>query len=196
MFNWHFTDTKLAAEGFIIPDSNTTDEDVVWSIGHAVDFLSSVKKDFSGKSKEILGKSLEMRNLIHFIGDLHQPLHAVSRFSEEHPNGDLGGNLFKIQHYDDPKWNNLHFIWDHIFDLPDNKGGDLWSPIRTPEEWKFVSDFANSIMDEHSYQSLSSQMLKNPTAKDWAAVSDFRQKIHNLGKLRAMQKLRIQSQGE
>lgn len=71
MFNWHFTDTKLAAEGFIIPEDNTSDEDVVWSIDQIIDFLSSTKKDFSGKSKEILGKSLEMRNLIHFIGDLH-----------------------------------------------------------------------------------------------------------------------------
>lgn len=83
----------------------------------------------------------------------------------------MGGNLFKIQHYDDPKWNNLHFIWDHIFDLPEKPtpgGGDLWSPLRTLEEWNFLSDFAQSIMIEHSYQSLSSQMLKNARAKDWA----------------------------
>jgi S1/P1 Nuclease len=71
MFNWHFNDQKLAEEGFVIPEDNTSDENVVWAIDTVTTFLIGNKKDFSGKSKEILGKSLEMRNLIHWIGDIH-----------------------------------------------------------------------------------------------------------------------------
>src|SRR5439155_20249015 len=53
--------------------------------------------------------------LIHLVGDVHQPLHCVSRFTGSHldetthaDRGDLGGNLFKL---DDPA-KNLHSLWD------------------------------------------------------------------------------------
>ena len=44
--------------------------------------------------------------LIHFVGDLHQPLHAADH-------GDLGGNKLKATYgiYSTPKL-NLHMIWD------------------------------------------------------------------------------------
>lgn len=32
----------------------------------------------------------------HFIGDIHQPLHAASYFSEQFPSGDAGGNAWPI----------------------------------------------------------------------------------------------------
>jgi hypothetical protein len=41
--------------------------------------------------------------LIHFVGDIHQPLHA-GRFE------DLGGNKIKVNWFSDLK--NLHQIWD------------------------------------------------------------------------------------
>ena len=43
-----------------------------------------------------LGESLNLRLLIHYVGDLHQPLHATSRYTESHPNGDRGGNDFHL----------------------------------------------------------------------------------------------------
>ena len=32
------------------------------------------------------------RLLLHFVGDIHQPLHGVQYFSTKYPNGDKGGN--------------------------------------------------------------------------------------------------------
>lgn len=47
--------------------------------------------------------------LIHLVGDIHQPLHTVSLFSEQFPKGDRGGNLFWIK----PKGAvKLHSYWD------------------------------------------------------------------------------------
>lgn len=44
--------------------------------------------------------------LIHFVGDLHMPLHAGDR-------GDRGGNDVKAAYGDyAPQWLNLHSIWD------------------------------------------------------------------------------------
>src|SRR5262249_14001783 len=41
-------------------------------------------------------KSYDLVWLEHLIGDIHQPLHATSRFTRNLPNGDQGGNLIKI----------------------------------------------------------------------------------------------------
>ena len=64
--------------------------------------------------KRALGDSFNLRMLIHFTGDIHQPLHTTSRFSKDFPNGDLGGNKFHLT----PRANstdpitNLHALWD------------------------------------------------------------------------------------
>eukprot|EP00494_Astrolonche_serrata_P031297 UN31566 len=39
-------------------------------------------------------KSTALRLLIHYIGDLHQPLHAATRVDDAYPSGDRGGNSF------------------------------------------------------------------------------------------------------
>lgn len=49
---------------------------------------------------------------MHYVGDVHQPLHGSERYSEDHPSGDVGGNLFTLQTYDGSK--NLHAAWDAL----------------------------------------------------------------------------------
>jgi hypothetical protein len=51
----------------------------------------------------------------HLTGDLHQPLHCTSSFAQPHPEGDAGGNKFKLglpnpQHPREKM--ALHFLWD------------------------------------------------------------------------------------
>ena len=57
------------------------------------------------KNKELeqQNKVLYLRLLIHFVADIHQPMH-VGRYD------DLGGNKIKINWFNDPS--NLHQIWD------------------------------------------------------------------------------------
>jgi len=58
------------------------------------------------------GKSLALRLLIHYYGDIHQPLHNVDRYTKEFPNGDKGGNEFELKnHY---SANELHAVWDNV----------------------------------------------------------------------------------
>jgi len=50
------------------------------------------------------------------VGDIHQPLHSVARFSKALPNGDRGGNEVKLTN---PRamaeWGqNLHAYWDDL----------------------------------------------------------------------------------
>lgn len=56
-------------------------------------------------------KAFALRMLLHIIGDIHQPLHTISIFSAEHPDGDKGGNL--VQLAPNEIGNNLHAYWDN-----------------------------------------------------------------------------------
>jgi len=54
-----------------------------------------------------------MRLLIHYVGDISQPLHTLTRITEQFPKGDYGGNLFNISSpvgFKDVK--ELHALWD------------------------------------------------------------------------------------
>ncbi len=53
-----------------------------------------------------------LRLIIHFVGDIHQPLHCATRISAANPTaeGDRGGNLVKIRVAD--RDTNLHSYWD------------------------------------------------------------------------------------
>lgn len=61
---------------------------------------------------ESMGLSYAMRLLIHFMGDIHQPLHCLTRINDDLPVGDKGGNAFKLpNHY---SADNLHSVWDAV----------------------------------------------------------------------------------
>jgi hypothetical protein len=56
---------------------------------------------------------------MHLIGDIHQPLHMVSRVTVENPKGDAGGNAFDLARKGDVE--NLHSLWDSaIYEMPSN----------------------------------------------------------------------------
>lgn len=50
--------------------------------------------------------------LIHLVGDVHQPLHATSRFTNAVPKGDAGGNAIKLCL--SPCRDELHAFWDQV----------------------------------------------------------------------------------
>ncbi|MHB8638150.1 MAG: S1/P1 nuclease [Fimbriimonadaceae bacterium] len=104
---WHYIDLYFRADGTstnLKPDA----ENVVWAIGK----FSKVLADRSA-SEAARGQAL--RYLLHFVGDIHQPLHCASRVTASEPRGDAGGNRFSIE---DPtkvagrRPHNLHFLWD------------------------------------------------------------------------------------
>ena len=61
--------------------------------------IAVIKSDTATKEE----KAFNLRMLVHFIGDLHQPLHTGI-------GEDKGGNDFQVQWYNDGT--NLHRVWD------------------------------------------------------------------------------------
>lgn len=98
--NWHFNDERTPSPNQ--PES----ENVIKAIERFTKELSN-----TGASDETRGAAL--RYLIHFVGDIHQPMHNVARDSAEFPNGDRGGNDFLVGESGlKPRPKNLHYLWD------------------------------------------------------------------------------------
>lgn len=104
-FNWfdsiHYIDQYVTEDKTPLPQMQR--HHAVW----AIDEASRVLKRSKANAYE---KGLSFRILLHVVGDLHQPMHAVSRVSKHYPEGDLGGNLFVLGK--NPVANNLHAYWD------------------------------------------------------------------------------------
>jgi hypothetical protein len=98
----HYIDIPFSSDGSSLPPIESTN--AVWAINKAMIVLSSKKTNASDKK-------LALRMLIHIVGDIHQPLHAVTRVSAQLPNGDLGGNLFLLAK--NSVGSNLHQYWDN-----------------------------------------------------------------------------------
>lgn len=82
-------------KGTIAPDSDYYTHEIAWSFENVAD-----------------QRSFALRLLIHYVGDLHQPLHAVSEVDHSYPKGDSGGNDHKIPSEDGVA--NLHQVWDSV----------------------------------------------------------------------------------
>jgi hypothetical protein len=129
MFNWHFTNQILLANNtqsnlpFLkkkvppsVEQSRINPYNVTYIIESAIATLQTPDSlPNSGETDKTLMKSLMLRNLIHFVGDIHQPLHATTRIAPLTPDGDQGGNLYNITWTGHPEVQELHFVWDHAF---------------------------------------------------------------------------------
>ncbi|HEX3725795.1 MAG TPA: S1/P1 nuclease, partial [Pirellulales bacterium] len=72
---------------------------------------ASVEKIRTGSDAE---KAISLCWLIHLIGDIHQPLHCASLYTEAFPEGDRGGNLSLVR-IDKGMPIRLHPTWDNLF---------------------------------------------------------------------------------
>jgi len=70
-------------------------------------YYKTVKKYFPDEED---ARSFALRLVIHYAGDVHQPLHATALVDDKYPNGDAGGNFERLP--DICGAHNLHAVWD------------------------------------------------------------------------------------
>lgn len=99
---WHFIDTPFSPDKTALPPIPVPNAQTQVVAFRAV--LSSTQPD------EL--KSYDLVWLLHLVGDIHQPLHTITRVTQAHPKGDAGGGLVKL--FGDAAF-HLHSYWD---DLP------------------------------------------------------------------------------
>lgn len=72
-------------------------------------YYKQIKQRFSNEAE---ARSFALRLVIHYVGDIHQPLHAVTLINDTYPSGDRGGNDEKLPSKDSAS--NLHAVWDSL----------------------------------------------------------------------------------
>jgi hypothetical protein len=99
---WHFVDTPFSTDGTHLgelPTPNVETEIVLLRTALGSNVASQIR-------------SYDLAWLEHLVGDIHQPLHAASRYTSKHPDGDAGGNLVPLCAA--PCKQELHAYWDSI----------------------------------------------------------------------------------
>ena len=126
---WHYIDIPLGKHKGDLSEYCGTEGCVT----RAIEEQRAILKD---KSADPLKRAEAIRYLIHFVGDLHQPLHAIN-------NADNGGNCVPVKYFrHDPLVNplhperedyspNLHQIWDTEIVERDM---EISSPLRYADE--------------------------------------------------------------
>ncbi len=69
--------------------------------------LGVLEKKLADPTVDAGERGIALAWILHLGGDIHQPLHTSGRVTESEPEGDRGGNLFKLDGDD-----NLHWYWD------------------------------------------------------------------------------------
>ena len=114
---WHYVDKPFSPDGTPLIEPSAPNAATQIPILRAALSAPHTSKDV---------KSYDLVWLVHLVGDVHQPLHCVSRFDAEDRGGDRGGNSVKITGNsqppvcDDPRYcpfgppNELHAFFDDI----------------------------------------------------------------------------------
>ncbi len=98
------------------PALSKTNGDVVVALSHCVDLIRSNKFDAL-----VPNESVALALVMHFVGDVHQPLHTTARYNPDPKPGDqykddAGGNGVSLTNFVDTPWPpNLHTYWDEAY---------------------------------------------------------------------------------
>lgn len=101
----HFVDKPFSLDGTTLPDIDPNN--IIKALQDNVEILKT--------STDKNAQAQALRFVIHFVGDIHQPLHCAAKVSAALPHGDQGGNLVKIKAVNDDgtlRDTNLHSYWD------------------------------------------------------------------------------------
>ncbi|MGQ0813727.1 MAG: S1/P1 nuclease [Gemmatimonadota bacterium] len=102
-YNYHFINIPAGVSGMdMTRDCAPPKRCAPWAIVHYGRILADVKADRNARTEAL-------KWVLHFVGDLHQPLHAGRP-------EDLGGNRVFVDFFGDSgrpdRRNNLHSVWD------------------------------------------------------------------------------------
>jgi hypothetical protein len=135
---WHFVDEPFSPDQTPIQQPATPNAETQIAAFRAT--LSA-----EGGSDDV--KSYDLVWLLHLVGDVHQPLHAASRFIQGEPNGDAGGNRVKIHCGSGCDATELHAFWDDVLGTSDDPNEAITAAAQLPAP----DARAASIADEHTW---------------------------------------------
>jgi hypothetical protein len=168
----HFIDMAFSIDGTALPE--TPSPNIVTALEEQVNILKT--------STDKAAQAQALRFIIHFVGDIHQPLHCATKVDSAHPDGDRGGNLVRIKvtgANGQPKQTNLHSYWDGGLGTFPPSGANFAPPplgsipaaVAKAKAGNPATDPALKLNDPTNYQAWadeSFELAKTVTYKDIA----------------------------
>jgi S1/P1 Nuclease len=149
--NWHFVDIPLDASDYQAGrDCKQTENGdcVIAALQRSV----AVLRDKNADSK---ARVEALKFIVHFVGDIHQPLHTVNDCSKfPPPECDRGGNKVKIR-FRDHRNDNFHSVWD---------GGMIEDELQLTLGDHFQPNLTATAADAKKLE----QKISDTDAKAWA----------------------------
>ena len=136
---WHFIDVPLSRDGVRGPAPLAPNVETQ---------IARFRRTLSSPSVSDEVKSYDLVWLLHLVGDIHQPLHTVSRYSREQPEGDAGGNRVRL--CAPPCRLELHAFWDDLLGHARRPEAALrlaQRMPRAPEQLASVSDESSWVRE-------------------------------------------------
>lgn len=166
---WHYINFNPLFLGLPADDKiGPAKENILVRIKYALDELAQHKNFDTTTARSDDKLSAEaLGYLSHLVGDVHQPLHAATRYTKERPNGDAGGNFFPITPPVPRGPDNLHAYWDtaaglfNYVNVPRPAGG------QTPPA---IIELAASIAAAHPADASPQWRQSNP--EEWVKESN------------------------
>lgn len=119
-------------------------------------YTDQVASYFSYESDQ---RSFALRLIIHYVGDISQPLHSTAEVDSNYPDGDRGGNDEHIPSKDGVS--NLHSVWDSVLysytGYPDTPLDD--------SDWDWYTTEASSLASQYP---ISSSEINAGNFSEWA----------------------------
>ena len=156
---WHYIEDAYSEDGIAIP-INIPRDNVVWAI-------NQFRKHLAQKKANKYSRARALAYLVHFVGDIHQPLHCAEFYSKKLPDGDRGGNNYKIYFKEEngDVLNNLHGLWDSALKLYPNKNFPY--NVNAPKD---IDMLMKLIMDDYPKNYFKSE-LKVLDPEQWEKES-------------------------
>ncbi len=158
--NWHFVDTDLdhantqeacSHPAFNGPASEGPAQDCV------IDKIDQFRQELKSGQTSQPERLRALQFLLHFVGDVHQPLHAITRTDPQIGHDDRGGNCVGILHDNAHTPIRLHGYWDTtlvgtaVTHNPDEAASRLMSLLTPANRQKWSGGDASAWASE-SYE--------------------------------------------
>ncbi len=99
---WHFIDMFFTQDGTKLPPVPSPNAETQ---------IHAFRRAIASNASDDV-KAYDLAWLEHLVGDVHQPLHAITRVSTDMPGGDAGGSLAML--CASPCRDSLHLFWDRL----------------------------------------------------------------------------------
>ncbi len=118
--DWHYVNFFWE----VGPSGAPRDRPDVPRAGFLLDQMQRISQTLGSASVPDSAEAIDLAWLLHLGGDSHQPLHNSARMTAEDPEGDRGGNSYRLAGL--YPFNNLHAYWDSLvgFAIPWGMGAD------------------------------------------------------------------------